>query len=120
MLREAWVAHKWSPVPIDCLPQSGIIIEDKDTGEFLSSGFIYNTDSSIAWLEWVLSNPKAGLKKRTKSLDILIKQLIKIAAQGKKTKIFSSTVSKGLLKLYEKHGLNATDTGVTQVIGRIE
>jgi len=60
--------------PKDYLPDngtSGIIIEDN--GQPVVAGFIYQTNSKLAILEGLISNPKyRGKKNRDKAIEVLI------------------------------------------------
>jgi hypothetical protein len=55
-----WNGWRWSEVPSrDILPQNGkggIIVYDGDVP--VCAGFIYTTNSSIAWIDWIVSNPE--------------------------------------------------------------
>jgi hypothetical protein len=52
-----WTANNWPIVPAHALPITGRVIMDKD--QLVAAGFIYLSNSSIAWLEFVVTNPKA-------------------------------------------------------------
>jgi len=67
-----WDAHKWAPVAPQALPKVGYIVElDKP----ICAGFLYQTDSMIAWCEFIISDPNSNPSDRDKSLDILISSL---------------------------------------------
>ena len=55
---------EWEPLAQEMLPENGtggIIIEKE--GEPIVAGFLYGTNSKIAWMEWIISNPKYRIKK---------------------------------------------------------
>lgn len=115
-LSEWWVAHKWPVVPQEMLPKMGMVVEDEG-GVKCCAGFMYQTDSRLTWIEWVVSNPEVSLRKRVKAVDMLVGGLVELSkACGYKIR-FSSLKSKGLIKIYEKHGFSQTDQGMTTMIG---
>lgn len=59
------------------LPKVGMI-EDG-----VAAGFLVQTDSSVAFLEFFVSNPAAGRKKRKRSLDSIADELVKVARSFK-------------------------------------
>ena len=112
-----WLAHKWPVIPLPSLPKNGLIVVGDD-GREVCAGFIYQTDSDIAWLEFIVSNPECSMRVRAKSLDTLIAGLKARAQELGHRCFFTSLSSKGLMKLYEKHGFQRTDTKMTNFIGR--
>lgn len=118
-LEEAWKGHNWPVVPASHLPSNGLVVVDEDTGQFLSAGFIYRTDSPIGWMEWIVTNPEAKIKKRTNSLNYLVSSLVGLAKEMGVQTLFATLKSKGLVKLYKKHGLRETEKEATNMIGKI-
>jgi hypothetical protein len=58
----------WSPADPDSLPKNGIIIEED--GEPLLIGYIYRTDSNVAFLTGIAANPEASELRRGKALRL--------------------------------------------------
>ena len=79
--------------PRDFLPDNGtggVMIEDN--GEPVIAGFIYQTNSSGAFLEWIISSPNyRGKKKRDKALDMLAASL-QVAAEDLGYKIIFANI----------------------------
>ena len=73
-----WNFWKFPVPPITSLPLNMIVIYNKDIP--LAAGFIYQTDSDIAWLEWIVASHTAKKEERSKALDLLIDSG-KVAAQ---------------------------------------
>ena len=110
MLTKWWVDNDWTPVAEDCLPKTGLIVDE------CAAGFLYATDSNIAWLEWVVADKFAEKLKRSRAIDALIYELCEAARiQGFKL-IFTSVKHDRLEKRYLNQGFNKGDTGVTQMI----
>jgi hypothetical protein len=108
-----WEAHKWPTLPIDHLSTLGVIAED-DEWKY-AAAWIYKTDSKWGLLEWVVSNPKTPLKKRSSALNYLIETVKKeLLALGIET-LFTSVKAHGLIRLLEKHGFSVADTGMTNL-----
>ena len=59
---------------VDALSENGIIVS-KD-GVDICSGFIYSTDSSIAWFEFITINKKTTKKQREGALVKLFESLV--------------------------------------------
>ena len=62
-----WKGWKWTPPTRDFLPENGeggFIVLDGDTP--VCAGFVYITNSKVAWCEFIISNPnyKDHRKKR--------------------------------------------------------
>lgn len=113
-----WLAlHNWPLIPRDMLPRTGVIVEVD--GINTCAGFLYNTDSNIAWLEYVVANPLCDKLIRDKALDSLIPALLERAKGMGKSAVFSSIEHPGLIKRYQKHGGIIADSGVTNFIWRI-
>lgn len=112
-----WVAHGWQPVPPGSLPIIGMIVESPKNK--LCAGWIYQTDSDIAWLEWVVGNPEADKMERSEALDMLVQSLLRAAKERGHSAIFTTLRHERLIERYKKHGFKVTDENMTCMIGRI-
>jgi len=110
ILSSWWRGWSWPLVPKECLPQTGYIIDD------LCAGFLYKTDSSIAWMEWIISNPKADKFVRGEALDVLIVSLIEKAKEQGFSSIFTSSNKLSFKDRLIKHKFIETDKDVSQFI----
>tara|TARA_R100001510_G_scaffold55836_1_gene60354 strand:- start:18 stop:437 length:420 start_codon:yes stop_codon:yes gene_type:complete len=92
--------------PKDSLPSDGtggIIIEDN--GEPVIAGFIYQTNSKVAIIEGVVSNPNyRGKQKRDKSLEVLVACLYEATKLIGCKYIFAMTDNKKIINLGIKLG----------------
>ena len=109
-LHEWWKAYDWQSVPYNCLPKTGYIIDG------YCAGFLYKTDSNIAWLEWIISNKNANKEEKAKALDSLISKLIDDAKKEGFKLIFTSVSNKSLVDRYKQHGFNVTDENMVNLI----
>lgn len=79
-----WNDWGMSPIPKDFLPdngEGGIIVYDNE--EPICAGFIYNTNSKIAWVDWIVSS-KTYRKKphRNDAIKLLLATLTEIASRS--------------------------------------
>jgi hypothetical protein len=108
-----WVMHDWPVIDADHLPKHGFIVDDK------AVGFLYMTDSKIAWLEFIVANPNVSKEDRSEALDLVINKLIDLAKELEFKTVFSSVTHPRLIERYKRHGFVVTDTGMTNMIRRV-
>lgn len=113
-----WRLHNWEPVPPEYLPQIGLIVETPQVG--VCAGFLYNTDSAIAWLEWVVANPLCDRLVRDQGLDLLIKSLLEKAKDLKKSIILTTVTHQKLAARYVKLGATVTDDKASNLLWRVK
>lgn len=111
-----WADHSWPVIPPQMLPELGLVAEDD--GFKYCMGWLYRTDSKICWLEYIVANPDAPLKKRSKAIDLLIEGAIFSAKEMGYKVIFSSLKSKGLMRRFNKQGFVYGDNAMTNMIWR--
>lgn len=109
-LHNWWKEYDWQSIPLKSLPQTGFIIDD------YCAGFLYKTDSDIAWLEWIVSNKNANKKEKSQALDLLITTLTETAKTNGFRVIFTSVAHKGLTEKYKTLGFKETDSRMTNLI----
>lgn len=105
-----WNKHKWGVLPPEMLPKTGFVVES------YCAGFLYKTDSSIAILEFIISNPSTDKEKRAEALDLLISTLITKAKEDGHSAIFSSIQHPSLISRYKKHGFVTGDLNMTNMV----
>jgi len=80
ILLKWWNDWGWSPPKREFLPQDGTggyIVYDGDTP--VCAGFIYKTNSSVAWVDWVVSNKEYRKKPhRKQAIVFLVEQLTNV------------------------------------------
>jgi len=116
-----WTWWEWPVLPRHMLPdngKSGYMVE-KD-GELIVCGFLYLTNSKIAWLEWIVSNPDYREKDRKDAIEMLINHVEKDSVTLGITHILSLTKSKSLLDTHEKLGWGVDRTPSYEIIKKIQ
>lgn len=100
--------RKFPLVPPEFLPPNGFIIDD------CCVCFVYRSETPIAWLEWVISNPDSDV--RDDALNLLIEAACDWAkGQGFKV-LFTSVEHKGLIERYKSLGFIETDRSMTNLL----
>jgi len=113
-----WKDWKWTPPPQDFLPDNGkggLIVYDNETP--VCAGFIYMTNSKVAWVDWIISNKKYIDKpKRKSSLILLIDTLTNAAKNAGNKFTYALIKHDGLIKTYEKLGYTQGDSYTKEMI----
>lgn len=105
MLFQWWKWWRWQAPPRECLPNEGLggIMVYKDSIP-VCAGFLYFTNSKMAWLEFIVSNPEYRDKDRKEALQLLIHELTGIAQRKGYKAVFASVKNKSLINHYEACG----------------
>jgi hypothetical protein len=96
---------------------SGVVVSGED-GTDLAVGFLYRTDSAIAWIEWVCGNPDAEPGARGTAVDKVIDTLLTEAKNQGYLVAFTASNLPALNSRLEKHGYAKMDGGMTHFIRR--
>lgn len=111
-----WKAHGWGAVPKLVLTKFGYVVCDKGSGHMLAAGWAYlDTNSPIAFIEWIVTNPENSPRESLKALHILIDSMTKVFKDAGRCAVLVSIKSKGLIKLFKKAGYSVTDSGMTHM-----
>jgi hypothetical protein len=107
MLVEWWNSWKdWGIGPSkETLPLNGtggLIVESN--GVPIIAGFLYLTNSKVAWLEWIVSDPEYKNNNKKEAIELLIKSLEDVARNAKAEIILSVGRNKSLLNIHEGLG----------------
>jgi len=104
-LQSWWTKWEWPEMNRDLLPLNGLggLIIFKNEIPVVS-GFLYLTNSSVAWMEWIISNPEYRDNDRKEAIELLIKELEKVALSMNKTIILSVGRNKGLINAHRNLG----------------
>ena len=102
----------------DFLPQDGaggLIVFDGD--DPVCAGFMYATNSKVAWIEWIISS-KTYRKKPTRreAIDLLIHTLTHICKIKGAKYVYSSNDNKNLIDCFIKSGFKKGSTNLTELI----
>lgn len=120
MLKEWWSFWRFpAPSPL-LLPQyeeglfNGLLISEK--GKDLASGFLYETNSGIAWIEFIVTNPKTTSEERNKAILKLLEELSNSANELGFLTIFSSIKNENLINKYIENGFSIGTKGTSELI----
>jgi hypothetical protein len=101
-LWDAWPDWKQHPTK-DMLPENGtggFIVEKNNIP--IVAGFMYTTNSKIAWLEWVVSNINYKEKDRKDAIRLLISGIEHVAKESGFKIIFSIGRNKSLMNIHKE------------------
>lgn len=106
LLLEWWDKWGWKAPEKDFLPDNGtggIIILDGD--EPICAGFVYVTNSAVAWVDWIISSPVYRKKpNRKQAIELLINTLSNIAKNSGSKYSYALIKHKGLIDIYKNAG----------------
>lgn len=112
-VKEWWAGQKWTAMPLDYLPKVGMMVPE------VCAGWLYQSDSKIAWVEFIIANPNTTKEERSEGLNLLIKGLLDKAKDLGFGAVFTSAQHPGLIKRYTEFGFQVTDTGMSTLIRRL-
>ena len=110
ILKGWWKGWGWEAPSRDFLPQDGqggVMVWDGDTP--VCAGFLYNTNSKVAWVDWIISN-KEYKESRKEALSILIQTLTSVAKNLDNKFAYALIKHNGLIGVYEQQGYTTGDS----------
>lgn len=117
-----WKFWRFPVPPREALPSDGLGgIKVSYTNEFkeeidVCAGFLYSTNSSLCWLEFVVSNPRVRDKKvRQECLSLLIEDICLKAKNNGYGAVFSSLKSESLINKYKEVGFHCSESSTTEL-----
>lgn len=110
-----WRFWKFPAPDMDMLPTNMIVSYDE--GKPVCAGFIYGSDSKIAWLEWIVASPGAGKEIRSQGIEIVL-QGSKIAANCLGFAVLFTSCKNPSLVHKLKKAFQPTDSGMSHFIWR--
>jgi hypothetical protein len=119
-LTKWWNDWNWSAPPIEALPSNGEggFMVSKG-GQDICAGFLYFTNSSLAWLEFIVSNKEYKDKDRAEAILFLIDNLCLAAKENGYKAIWTCVKHPNLIKKYEASGFTKTDLNATEMIKQL-
>mgnify|MGYP001269646372 CR=1 FL=1 len=116
-----WKDWNWTPPARDFLPQDGvggIMVYDKEIP--VCAGFIYNTNSKVGWVDWIISDKSYRKNpERQEALELLITTLADLCGQEGNTYAYALLRHKGLIETYEQLGFTAGAQYTQEMIKKI-
>lgn len=107
-----WAKRSWPVIPEHCLPENGFVVCEGD--KLICMGWLYETNSALNAIEWVVSNPDTTKEERDEGLDLLFNSLLGIVKEGAMIIGFSNF--EAMSERYEKHGFNRGDESMTLLV----
>lgn len=110
-----WKDWRWAAPAFDMLPRTGVIISID--GEDICAGFLYQTDSKMAWVEYIISNFEyKDRENRKKAIEFLINVLSELAKDNGFKYLYTSLKNKSLIERYENCGFITGDSNCQEMI----
>jgi hypothetical protein len=99
-----WKDWGWQAPAKDFLPDNGegglmVMVDDKP----VCAGFIYISNSKVAWVEWIISDKKHK-KKRKEAINLLLDKLIFTCKNLNMKYIFATNDNKNLINTFINKG----------------
>jgi len=118
-LKKWWSDWGWQTPTRDFLPDNGkggMMILDED-GTPICAGFVYMTNSKVAWVDWIISNKEYRKKpERTNALGLLIETLTNLCKNLDVKYCYALIKHKALQSTYEKVGYQKADSYSQEMI----
>lgn len=113
-----WNDWGWTPPAIDFLPQEGtggLMVMDGE--EPVCAGFMYATNSAVAWVDWIISSKTyRGRVKRKEAIQLLILTLTEIAKESGFKYVYALLKNRSLIEAYMEIGYVKGDESATEMI----
>lgn len=113
-----WKQWGWEPPQKDFLPDNGkggIIVYDQDTP--ICAGFMYITNSKVAWVDWIISNKEYAKKPHRKdAIKLLVSTLTGICKNTGSKYVYALIKSRHLIETYQELGYIKGDTYTGEMI----
>jgi hypothetical protein len=115
-----WKAWGWPEMSKDLMPLNGLggLMIEKE-GKAIASGFLYLTNSKVAWTEWIVSDPEYRQEDRVDALTMLVSGLEEIAVAAGYQIILSVGRNKGLLNIHKELGYTVDDSPSYEISKKI-
>jgi hypothetical protein len=111
-----WTQWGWVAPEKDFLPDDGMggyIVYDDETP--VCAGFIYVTNSRVAWVDWIISN-KEYRGKRKEAITMLIDTLTNLSKMSGGKYAYALIKNNSLIQTYESLGYVKGDSYTSEMI----
>jgi hypothetical protein len=113
-----WKDWGWQPPAKDFLPDDGtcgMMVLDGDTP--VCAGFMYVTNSKVAWVDWIISNKQYREKPgRKEAISMLVSSLTEACKNSGNKYIYALIKSPSLISTYEEFGYIKGDSYTGEMI----
>jgi len=115
-----WKWWRWPEVSKETLPLNGCGGIMVCKGEIpVAAGFLYLSNSKVAWLDWIVSNPQYREVDRKDALEMLIKSLEWVAKLEGYSIIISIARNKSLINIHKKLGYTVDESPSYEISKKI-
>ena len=118
ILLKWWSDWGWVAPNKDFLPnngEGGLIVFDGE--EPICAGFIYMTNSKVAWVDWIISSKEYRKKPhRKEALKQLIEALTNVSKSAESGYSYALIKNKSLIEVYESLGYIKGDSYTSEMI----
>jgi hypothetical protein len=113
-----WKDWGWDAPLVDFLPENGkggLMVLDGDTP--ICAGFIYVTNSKVAWVDWIISNKNYRKKpNRKEAIKLLIQSLTNVCESSGNKFCYALIKNQSLVNTYKELGYTKGDSYVGEMI----
>lgn len=117
-LKGWWADWGWTAPTRDFLPddgKGGLMVLDGDVP--VCAGYMYATNSRVAWVDWIISNKEYRKKpQRSEAISMLIATLTEISKNTGFKYCYALLKHKGLIETYEQLGYIKGDADASEMI----
>lgn len=118
ILLKWWTDWGWKAPEKDFLPDNGkggLIVYDEE--EPVCAGFIYMTNSKVAWVDWIISSKEYRKKPhRKEALKALVEALTSVSKDAGSGYGYALIKNKSLIEVYESLGYTKGDSYTSEMI----
>lgn len=115
LLTSWWLKHGQSPVPFRLWPKRGLLISNENAP--LAAGFIYFTDSPIAFIENIVIDPSSAKIERRAAVHKLLEDLESLVRRNGYSLALGLVTSPKMAAIIEKTGWTFTQISRVYVKG---
>ena len=119
-MQDWWNKWNWPIMSKDLLPMNGCggLMVYKEN-ELIACGFLYLSNSKVAWLDWIVSNPEYRNDDRKQAISYLIECLEEVAKQQGYEIIISIARNKSLIETHKKLGYTIDENPSYEITKKI-
>jgi hypothetical protein len=118
ILKGWWSDWNWEAPQRDFLPENGeggLIVLDGE--EPVCAGFVYTTNSSVSWVDWIISSKTYRKKpQRKEAISLLIETLTNACKGSGSRYVYALIKHRGLIETYEGLGYIKGDSYTGEMI----
>jgi|SRR6478609_7169558 len=113
---KVWCEKRSCPlISTESLSETGFIVKVRE--EKIMAGWFYHTNSNIAWLEFVITNPDSSSENRHQALDLFFETTVNYAKECGIKNLFAVADDNGIIERMQKQNFNVSNNKVF-ILGR--